>query len=248
MIRAVQAEAPDIETSSADYANRFRGAAGRYLLQMQTQTLHRAIADLAPGSALDVGGGHGQLVEPLQRLGWRVTVQGSDAACERNLRELHGQRDCEFLRSSLFAAPIPDRSFDIVVAVRLLSHVQDWPRLLAEMCRIARHAVVIDYPSKFALNALTPLLFAVKKSFEGNTRTYESFSRRELAAQFGRQGFRVEREVKQFFLPMALHRATRAAAPLRAAEVVFRRLGLTAVAGSPVILRADRNPDPEMQP
>jgi ubiquinone/menaquinone biosynthesis C-methylase UbiE len=238
-------EAPDIETSSADYASRFRGRAGRYLLQTQTWAIERAIRDLKPGSVLDVGGGHGQLVEPLRRLGWRVTVQGSDEECARNLRELHGQRDCEFLRSSLFAIPVPDRSFDLVVAVRLLSHVQDWPRLIGELCRVARQAVILDYPSKLALNALTPLLFAVKKSFEGNTRTYESFSRRELAAEFARRGFYVKREVKQFFLPMALHRAGNAAAILRGAEVFSRTLGLTTIAGSPVIFRADRTADIE---
>ena len=100
-----------------------------------------------------------------------MTVHGTSAECERNLRELHGQRDCAFLQGRLFDLPVADRSFDAVVAVRLFAHVPDWPRLVAEMCRVARHAIVIDYPSKSGLNALTPLLFGVKKSYERNTRT-----------------------------------------------------------------------------
>jgi hypothetical protein len=46
--------------------------------------------------------------------------------------------------------------------------------------------------------------------------------------------------VKQFFMPMVVHRVGKAAAPLRAAEGLFRLTGLTALAGSPAILRADR--------
>ena len=232
--------APDVETSSADYARRFSGPAGEFLLDVQARSVQRVLGDLKPGTALDVGGGHGQLVDPLRSMGWQVTVHGSDDACARNLRELHGKHDCTFLRGSLFALPVADQSFDLVVAVRLVSHVDDWPRLLGEMCRVARRAVVIDHPSKFALNALTPMLFGVKKSLEGNTRPYLSFSRKELMAEFARHGFGQEREVKQFFMPMAVHRLGRGALPFRAAEAVFRSTGLTALAGSPVILRVDR--------
>ena len=162
---------PDVESSSAEYARRFAGSAGRYLLDVQANSVARALQGLTPGTVLDVGGGHGQLVAPLGRLGWAVTVHGTDAVCERNLRELHGQRDCDFMQGDLFALPAADRSFDMVIAVRLLPHVTDWPRLVSELCRVARHTVVLDYPSKSGLNSLTPMLFGLKKSLEGNTRT-----------------------------------------------------------------------------
>lgn len=233
-------ETPDIETSSADYARRFAGKAGRYLLDVQSRTIARALRDLPPGTALDVGGGHGQLVGLLRDLGWKVTVHGTDAQCERNLRELHGHVDVPFVQGDLFSLPAEDRSYDLVIAVRLISHVEDWPRLVAEMCRVARKAVVIDYPSTGGLNALTPLLFGLKKSLEGNTRTYTSFSRRQLAEVFARHGFGGVREVKQFFMPMVVHRVGKAMLPLRVAEHLFRALGLTALAGSPVILRTTR--------
>ena len=233
-------ETPDIETSSADYARRFSGAAGRYLLQVQSQSIRSALRGLTPGTVLDVGGGHGQLVDLLRELGWQVTVHGTDSACEDNLRNLHGKHDCAFLQSDLFALPVADQSFDLVIAVRLISHVEDWPRLVAELCRVSRQAVVIDYPAKGALNALTPLLFGLKKSLEGNTRTYTSFSRKELREQFGRNGFTRLTQVKQFLMPMVVHRVGKGTWPLRLAESFFRMLGLTALFGSPVILRVDR--------
>lgn len=239
-LEPVPDETPDIETSSAGYASRFAGKAGRYLLEVQSRTVSEAIAGLPPGTALDVGGGHGQLVDVLRSRGWKVTVHGTDHACEANLRELHGKRDVEFLRGPLRRLPVPDRSFDLVIAVRLLSHVDAWPALVAEMCRVASQSVVFDYPSTSGLNALTPLLFGLKKSMEGNTRTYTSFSKQQLVEALGHNGFTYQRQVKQFLLPMVVHRVGKAAAPLRAAEQVFRMTGLTALAGSPAILRADR--------
>ncbi len=233
-------ETPDIETSSAAYASRFAGAAGSYLLSVQSRTVIDAIADLPPGTALDVGGGHGQLVEPLRAKGWKITVHGTDAACETNLRTLHGQRDPDFLLGPIEKLPAADRSYDLVIAVRLISHVDAWPALLAEMCRVARKSVVFDYPSTSGLNALTPLLFGLKKSMEGNTRTYTSFSKRQLTDELERNGFRYRKQVKQFFMPMVVHRIGKGAPPLRAAEGLFRLTGLTALAGSPAILRADR--------
>jgi len=233
-------ETPDIETSSAAYASRFAGSAGRYLLSVQSRAVMQAIADLPPGTALDVGGGHGQLVEPLRAKGWKVTVHGTDPICETNLRNLHGRRECDFIRGDLQPLPVADGSYDLVIAVRLLSHVDAWPALIAEMCRVARKSVVFDYPSTSGLNALTPLLFGLKKSMEGNTRTYTSFSKQELTDALARNGFRYQQQIKQFFLPMVVHRMGKGAAPLRAAESLFRVTGLTALAGSPAILRADR--------
>lgn len=233
-------ETADIETSSADYARRFSGSAGRYLLDVQSRTVQKIVADLKPGTVLDVGGGHGQLVDALAALGWKVTVLGSDDECGRNLRELHGKRDCEFVCGDLLRMPFANAQFDLVVSVRLLSHTDAWQMLMRELCRVARRAVVIDYPSVKGLNALTPLLFGMKKAFEGNTRTYTSFSRDDIAAALTKTPFGVTREIKQFFLPMVLHRAMRAAPPVRWAEGIARGVGLTALFGSPVILRADR--------
>jgi ubiquinone/menaquinone biosynthesis C-methylase UbiE len=234
-------ETPDIETSSADYARRFSGKAGRYLLDVQSRAVREALADLPPGRALDVGGGHGQLVDVLTALGWSVTVQGSDAACGQNLRELHGKQRCEFVLGRFDALPFENGSFDLVLAVRLLAHLENWEGALREMCRIARSTVVVDYASTASLNALAPLMFGVKKSIEGNTRPFRSFAPKELGAAFAANGFQVTRAVKQFVLPMGLHRFAGAAAPLRMLEALSRAAGITALIGSPVILRGDRD-------
>lgn len=239
-IAGAEDQAPDIETSSASYASRFAGRSGRYLLDVQSQCIAQVLADLPPGRALDVGGGHGQLVGLLRSLGWDVTVHGTDRRCEQNLRQLHGQRDVPFVQGDLFTLPAPDRGYDLVIAVRLVSHVEDWPRLLAEMCRVASRAVVIDYPTRGGTNSSSGGLFGVKKAMEGNTRTYLSFTHAQLEREFAAQGFGRARRAHQFVLPMAVHRLGHAMAPLRWTESLSRAMGLTAMAGSPVILRVDR--------
>jgi 2-polyprenyl-3-methyl-5-hydroxy-6-metoxy-1,4-benzoquinol methylase len=234
-------ERPDVDTSSADYARRFSGSAGRYLLDIQARAVAAALQGLSTGTALDVGGAHGQLLDPLRAAGWEVVIHGTDPRCAGNLRDRRGAADYEFLTGPLHRLPAADRSFDLVIAVRLLPHVTQWQRLLAEMCRVARRAVIVDYPINAGLHALAPALFRVKKAIERNTRTYASFSRADLEPQLRSQGFRCAREVRQFCLPMVLHRVGRAAWPLRATEQVCRASGLTAWIGSPVILRADRD-------
>jgi glycosyltransferase involved in cell wall biosynthesis len=237
--------APDIETSSAGYAQRFSGRAGKYMLDVQARAVYEALRDCRPGRVLDVGGAHGQLVDPLLKLGWTVTVAGSSTECERNLRELHRKHECEFVRADILDLPFPDGSFDLVTSVRLLSHVDDWEHLISELCRVASKWVLIDYPSTSGMNALTPLFFGIKKRMEGNTRTYRNFSRRELERVFVPQGFHTRAIRKQFVLPMSLHRALGSAAPLRWVEAGSRALRLTSLIGSPVILRVDRTAQPE---
>ncbi len=197
---------------------------------------------IPPGNVLDVGGCHGQLVGPLAAAGWQVTVHGTDPQCEANLRGLHRRAHCEVLLGPLDRLPAKDRSFDLVVAVRLLPHVTNWQALLREMCRVARGSIVVDYPSKSGVNALTPA--AVRRE-EVDRREYASLHQllaKRSGARTGALGFRPMAEVRQFLMPMVVHRMGGGAAPLRLAERLFRGVGLTALAGSPVLLRADRQP------
>ena len=115
-----------------------------------------------------------------------------------------------------------------------------WEALIAEMCRLSRRLVVVDYPGTGGFNALTPMLFGMKKKLEGNTRTYRSFAKEELDREFGRHEFDRRATRKEFLLPMVLHRATGSARPLRWAEAAGQALGLTALAGSPIVGRFHR--------
>ncbi|MBA3562401.1 MAG: class I SAM-dependent methyltransferase [Gammaproteobacteria bacterium] len=233
-------ETPDIETASADYASRFQGRAGQYFLDTQTAAIEDVLSDFDGRSVLDVGGGHGQLTELLLKRNYDVTILSSDERCYERFRGIHPHVNVRQDVGNLLALPYPNQAFDLVISVRLLSHIERWPRLLAEFARVSSRSLVVDYPSKWSLNALTPLLFALKKRIEGNTRTYTSFTAGELAGVLAEHGFAPARASKQFFLPMFVHRALDANAVVRAADTASRAVGLTHLLGSPVILRADR--------
>jgi ubiquinone/menaquinone biosynthesis C-methylase UbiE len=238
-MHAIVKETPDIETASDAYAQRFAGAAGRYMLAEQEAAIRGVLGGWNGGSVLDVGGGHGQLTPMLRSLTRDVLVFGSDARSLERVRR--NFPDCATAAGDLLDLPFERRSFDVVVAVRLLPHVCNWMRFLSELCRVARSAVVVDYPRPTGFNRLTPLLFPLKKRLEGNTRHYRNFRDAELDEVLHACGFQPRARRVQFLLPMVVHRRANGIAPLRGIERAAQLLRLTGAFGSPVVLRADRH-------
>ncbi len=230
-------ETADIHTSSDEYATRFSGPAGEWMLAVQETITRRLMRGFEGSAVLDVGGGHGQLAVPLCRDGWAVTVLGSDESCRHRIRAVVETGACRFVVGDVIRLPFPDRSFDLVLCFRLLTHCERWPELVRELCRVARKAVIVDYPTGQSLNAIAPALFGAKKKFEKNTRTWALFRHRQVIDEFAKNGFGPAATGKQFFLPMVLHRMLKSRALSALAEAVCRALGLTRLWGSPVIVR-----------
>jgi SAM-dependent methyltransferase len=240
---AAAVEAPDIETASDGYASRFGGPVGEYFLERQGAILLELLRPWPEGSVLDVGGGHAQTAVPLVASGYGVTVTGSSAACGERLARLLKPGTYVFREGALLRLPFADKSFDAVVAVRLMAHVPEWKKLVAEMCRVARHAVVIDYPDLRSANALSERLFGMKKKIEKNTRPFQCFRRAEVIREFRANGFVAPVLRPEFFVPMAVHRALGRARLSRGLEALSRGLGLARLFGSPVILRVESRPE-----
>ena len=230
-----QSETADIETSSDGYASRFKGPVGEWMLSVQESIIVQMVADTPGVSLLDVGGGHGQLAIPLCRHGFPVTVLGSDETCRHRIDGVVESGACRFVAGNIVALPFGDKSFDTVISIRLLPHCTAWPVLIQELTRVARRAVIVDYPTSEGLNAMAPALFGAKKKLEGNTREWRMFRHAEIDGAFAQNGFVLHKRDPQFFLPMVLHRALRCLGLSRAMESVCRGLGLTRRWGSPVI-------------
>ena len=235
-------ETADIETSNDDYATRFRGATGAWMLEVQEKAVLSLLrARLAPGATvLDVGGGHGQLARPLAEAGYKVTVIGSAPSCRHRIRDLVEAGKVGFETGNVVALPHGDKSFDAVVAVRMLTHCSVWPTLAREMCRVSRGPVITDYPTSQSLNAIAPALFKAKKKFEKNTRTWTLFKHREVREAFSACGYAMTGRVGQFFLPMVVHRALKCKPLSALLEGICRLLGLSRLWGTPVVGRWDR--------
>ncbi|MDP3695857.1 MAG: class I SAM-dependent methyltransferase [Desulfocapsaceae bacterium] len=232
-------ETADIETASDDYATRFSGAIGSYFLEVQAQITLDLLKDLPHASILDVGGGHAQLTMPLANNGHEVTVTGSADICRLRLDRSCVQDSFQYITCDTLNLPFEDKQFDVVMAFRLLPHTKQWQRLIQEMCRVARKAIILDYPDKRSANILYDLLFDLKKNMEGNTRTYTLFSRKELRDELNVNHFDTPVFKPEFFIPMVVHRKLKNPVISKALESISQYTGLTKMFGSPIILRSD---------
>jgi SAM-dependent methyltransferase len=237
---AAPREEADVETSSEVYARRFAGPVGGFFLETQAQATLELLRPWPRARILDVGGGHGQLTGPLVETGYDVTVYGSDPSCESRVRAWTASGRARFASGELLAVPFPDRAFDVVLSFRLLPHVDRWRDLVAELTRLARAAVVVDYPTRRSLNALSRPFFGLKRGLEADTRPFAVFHDAALEAAFAARGFAPTGRRPQFFFPMAFHRACGSAGLARALERLAVVLGLTGALGSPVVLRLER--------
>lgn len=234
-------EMADVETSSDAYATRFRGRTGAWMLAVQERAVLSLLNEhVGPGARiLDVGGGHGQLAIPLIREGYRVEVIGSAPSCSHRIEAYVASGECEFKVGNVIDLPYADGSFDALVSVRMLTHCDQWERLVSEMCRVSRGPVVTDYPTGQSLNAVAPALFSAKKKYEKNTREWRLFRHQEVANAFRKSDFVETGRRAQFFLPMVLHRVLKCRVLSACAEFVCRIFGLTRFWGTPVVIRME---------
>lgn len=229
----------DLDASTERYANRFRGKSGAWLLSRQTAALRKLMGKDQGVSILDVGGGHGQIAAPLLADGHAVTVHASsDAALGQVRRLVHP--NLTLSTGALMPLPFPDRHFTIVTSFRIMAHIGDWRGYLAALARVARQAVIIDFPIPSGVNALEPLLFSMKKRLEGDTRRFDMIHKTDVRHSLNQAGFVHTREVGQFVLPIVLHRKLGLPGLSSMLEQTCAGVGFSSVLGTPVILRADR--------
>jgi SAM-dependent methyltransferase len=83
--------------------------------------LARSVADLTPGTAVDVGAAGGGNTRVLQGLGWKVAAleYGADGA------EVCAERSIPVLRADATRLPLAPGSVDLVVAFDVLEHIED---------------------------------------------------------------------------------------------------------------------------
>jgi SAM-dependent methyltransferase len=233
-------EIPDVHSSSADYATRFTGNVGTWLLKVQRTATESLLDGFPAGAVLDVGGGHGQNIPALLERGDSTVVLGSGSQCPGLIKQWVDRGEIFYRKGPLTKLPFPDDSFDLVLSYRMLTHLQDWKVHIAELCRVARGPVLVEYPVLLGFNVLSGMLFKAKRGIEGNTRQYTVFRRQQVLSAFAWHEFEERDRQHQFFWPMAAHRLHGSASLGRLMEVLPARLRLTKAFGSPVISRFDR--------
>lgn len=230
-------EIADIETSSEDYATRFAGKVGAWLLQVQQAATLQMIAPYPHAKVLDVGGGHGQLTGALIEGGYQVTVLGSAEVCKQRIQHYLDLKQCSFKVGNVLDLPYENNAFDIVISYRFLAHVTNWKKFLQELARVASKVVIVDYPTVRSVNAIAPYLFKLKKGIEGNTRPFKCYQEKEIIDFYQSLGWQKDKRYAQFLWPMVLHRKLKMPKLSSKLETLSRFSGLTHLLGSPVITK-----------
>ena len=122
----------------------------RRLLSRFLRHVEEAAMSLHPASVLDVGCGEGIVTERLAQRLAPATVLGVDAD-EGHLKEEWQARtapNLSFATGSAYDLPFADGSFDLVCCMEVLEHLERPRDALAEMSRVASHALLLSVPNE----------------------------------------------------------------------------------------------------
>ena len=225
----------DLELVTESYGRRFAGPSGEWMLKVQGEGTLDLLRRWPQASVLDVGGAHGQVVPYLVTGGYPVSAFSSDPFCEFKIRDYVSSGKCSFYSGSFWALPFPDKAFDVALSFHMLSHLTHWREFLSELIRVARKAVIVDFPTKRSINGAAGGLFWLKEKLEGNTRNFISYTEAEVKAYFESQGFEMKERSPKFFFPMVVHRMLQMPTLSAGLENIMRHVKITEYFGSPVI-------------
>jgi SAM-dependent methyltransferase len=232
----------DPETARRFDERRFGGPIGALIAETQARVLTEFLGDVRGKTLLDVGTGTGRAAIVLAQAGARVT--GIDASNEMlavaRPRAAQAAVAISFQHGDAHALGFGDQSFDAVISLRVLMHTPRWQTCLAELCRVSRDLVVIDYPSRRSVALLESLVRRAAHAAGIRTEPYRVLSPAQVERAFTEAGFRVCAVHRQFVLPIALHKAIGSRAITERVEHALERTGLLAWFGSPVTLVAER--------
>jgi SAM-dependent methyltransferase len=226
-VRDVISHYSDPRTAAAFHDDRYGGPMGSFFLAEEATRFRTMIHRFGHcSSILDLGAGTGKLA---------ATVSAPYMAMDRSVAMLHMLRTrtptVPLVVGDAQALPFRSQSVDILCASRLLMHLPDWPLMAAESCRVARRAVILDFPVSPSLAALEPRLWPLCR--RDAHPPHRVFTVREVRRVFAQHGFREVTVHRGFVLPYRLHRLLKTAWVSHLFERVVRGVGLAYLLGSP---------------
>ena len=222
-------------------ARRFGGPIGDLVAAGQADVLASMLGPVQGRRIIDVGTGTGRGAFLLAAAGAEVT--GIDASAQ--MLDIAKQRAAEthapvtFEIGDAHEIGFPDRSFEIATSLRVLMHTPLWKQCIGELCRVASHAVVIDYPSAASTAVVESIAPQLLHRFALSSARYRVVCDGQIRRVFEAHGFRITSIHRQFILPIALHKAVGSRRFTETSERWLASLGLLRF-GSPVTVYAER--------
>lgn len=218
---------------------------GRYLRDREV-ALYLSLVDGSYQSVVDVGAGTGKLSVPLLRESRRVMAVDASGEMLRIAQAKAREEglDLETRVCDAHQLPFEDRQFDCAVSSRMLMHLANWKHGLAELCRVSRQAVVLDFPPLFSSSGPGALVRKLRKPFQDplapTAQAYTAFIVESVVREVEGYGFKVVTLRKEYFLSVAVHRVLNRPEFSARLESLCRTLGLVRLMGAPVTLKAVR--------
>lgn len=233
--RDVTSHYADSATARTYDADRYGGPVGRLFQEAEIAHFARLLGRVGSTCRIaDIGAGTGKLraVDP------SAAYVGIDRSRAMLCTFKSHDPAVAVVVGDAVVLPLRDRSVDVVVASRVLMHVHDWRRMIAESCRIARRAVIVDFPVWPSLAAVEPLLWPAWR--RDAHPPHRAFPLDTVRRCFRGHGFRQVAVDRGFTLPYRVHRLLGSARFTRDSEMLLRRIGATYLVGSPAFAAFSR--------
>jgi ubiquinone/menaquinone biosynthesis C-methylase UbiE len=222
---------------------RFGGPIGELLAESQAAVLRDFVGGRLEGrTAIDVGTGTARAALLLAEAGATVTALDASPEMLRVARARAASRAVaiRFEVGDAHHLAHADQSFDVAVSLRVLMHAPDWKQCVAELCRVARSRVVLDFPAFGSAAALQAVTRRVAAAAGVRVEAYRVFREGQVRRELERHGFHITNTHRQFVLPIALHKRLGSRRLTERVEGGLAAIGLLTLAGSPVTVVAER--------
>jgi SAM-dependent methyltransferase len=230
----------DPETARTFDQGRFGGPVGELIKLTQERAVFSGLPDISGWKVVDVGAGTGRFTIPFLERGAKVIA--CDAS-EHMLKILQSKTSSAELQTRIIDAhelPFENKSFDCAISFRILMHLPDWKKALAELCRVSKDWLLFDFPPRRGFLTFAPLVHLLKKPFSKKLQAYQVIAVCEVREQLGNHGFEIQSVDHGFFLPITAHRIVGSSGFTRGSEKLFSTIHLTRHFGSPVTIFARR--------
>ena len=158
-----------------------RNPVARLLISRFFARLRSTVEPLAPGSVLDAGCGEGEALARLEDiLPARVAGVDIDSASVRTAARR--VPSAETSQGSVYELDFPDDSFDLVLCLEVLEHLERPADALGELARVARRNVIVSVPHEPYFRAGSLLRGKHLRSFGNHPEHINHWNRESLRA------------------------------------------------------------------
>jgi len=160
--------------------------------------------------ALDVGCGEGGLTRMLWEKGYKSFGIDVDQEKIETAKKRFGATELNFEMQDAAALKFPDKSFDLVLCLELIEHIDDPEGLLIEIARVLKPGgtLVISTPNRFSPEGLAGRILARIRGrrWDAWDESHQRvFSSHEFLRLLNKKGFKPNKIVGYYYFPSIHH-------------------------------------------